>query len=101
MRTKKILYILKMSKTQQKIINSLKETLESSSIHALPNIVRNKYYTIKFVWIVCFLSSSAACGFLIFQSISDYFEYDIVTKIEVKNVYSLSNEILINIYFIY
>lgn len=80
-----------MLKTKLKITNSVKETLESSSIHALPNIVRNKYYTIKFIWIVCFLGSSAACGFLIFQSITDYFNYDVVTKIEVKTVYSLSN----------
>jgi hypothetical protein len=80
-----------MNLKQTKIIDSVKETLESSSIHALPNIVRNKYYTIKFVWLVCFVLSSAACSFFIFHSISDYFRYDIVTKIEIKNMNSLSN----------
>jgi hypothetical protein len=80
-----------MNSKKEVLINSVKETLESSSIHALPNIVRNKYYTIKIFWIVCFFISSAACGLLIFQSISDYFEYDIVTKIEVKTLNKIGN----------
>ena len=75
---------------KKKIIDSAKETLESSSIHALPNIVRNKYFTIKFVWVLCFLLSSAACGYFVFQSISDYLNFDVVTKIEVKNLNSIS-----------
>jgi hypothetical protein len=79
-----------MTLKQKKIIDSVKETLESSSIHALPNIVRNKYLTIKLVWIVCFLLSSAVCSYLIFQSVSDYLKYDVVTQIEVKNLNSLS-----------
>lgn len=80
-----------MNLKQTKIIDSVKETLESSSIHALPNIVRNKYYAIKFVWVFCFLLSSAACGYLIFLSITDFLGYDVVTKIEIKNMNSLSN----------
>ena len=75
--------------SKKEIIDSIKETLESSSIHALPNIVRNKFYTIKFVWTVCFIASSGICGFFIFQSISDYFNYDVVTEIEVKKLNSI------------
>ena len=79
-----------MKLNKKKIIDSAKETLESSSIHALPNIVRNKYYTIKFVWVFCFLLSSAGCGYFVFQSIADYLSFEVVTQIEVKNLNSLS-----------
>ena len=79
-----------MISNKKKIIDSVKETLESSSIHALPNIVRNKYNSIKLIWFVCFLLSSAACGYFVFQSISDYLSFDVVTQIEVKNLNSIS-----------
>jgi hypothetical protein len=75
--------------SKKEIVNSIKETLESSSIHALPNIIRNRYFTIKFVWVACFLASAAVCGFFIFQSISDYFNYEVVTQIEVKKLNSI------------
>ena len=58
--------------------------MEGSSIHALPNIVRNKYYSIKVVWFVCFIASTAGCCFLIIQSVNDYLSFDVVTKIQVK-----------------
>ena len=81
---------MESKKQKEKMIDSVKETLESSSIHALPNIVRNKYFTIKFVWVLCFLLSSAACGYFVFQSIADYLSFEVVTQIEVKNLNSLS-----------
>ncbi len=80
-----------MNSKKVKIIDSIKETLESSSVHALPNISRSKYKTIKFIWFVCFLGSSAACGYFIFQSITDYLSFDIVTKIEVIKINSMGN----------
>ena len=79
-----------MKSNKKKIIDSAKETLESSSIHALPNIVRNKYYTVKFVWVFCFLLSSGGCGYFVFQSIADYLNFDVVTQIEVKSLNSIS-----------
>ena len=84
---------------KKKIIDSVKETLESSSIHALPNIVRSKYYTVKFVWVFCFLLSSAGCGYFVFQSIADYLNFEVVTKIEVKNLNKLSKIKNIFIYY--
>jgi hypothetical protein len=66
------------------IISLTKETMEGSSIHALPNIVRNKYYTIKAVWFVCFIISTAGCCYLIIQSVNDYLSFDVVTKIQVN-----------------
>ena len=87
-----------MDLKKEKMIDSVKETFESSSIHALPNIVRNKYYTVKFVWILCFLLSSAGCGYFVFQSVADYLSFDVVTQIEVKNLNTISK--INNFFFI-
>jgi hypothetical protein len=68
----------------QNIIASTRETLESSSIHAIPNISRNKYYTIKLTWTIFFLVSVSFCGYSIYSSISDYLNYNVITNIKIK-----------------
>ena len=73
----------------KEILNSIKETCESSSIHAIPNITKNKYYSIKLVWLVCFLISTAFCGYSIFNSLVDYFQYNVVTKMVVEKANKL------------
>ena len=65
---------------KMKIKHEIKETLSSSSIHSIPNIVQNEFKSIKFVWAICFLVSSAACAYFIATTISEYFEYDVVSK---------------------
>jgi hypothetical protein len=78
-----------MKPKNEKIIGCIKETFGNSSIHALPNIVRNDCIVIKFVWLICFFGSAVACGYFIFQSIADYLNYDIVTVIHVKKLKSI------------
>ena len=65
---------------KEKIIGSVKETLESSSIHAIPNITRNKFFSIKAMWFMFFLISSGWCIWFIIQSIMDFLNYDVVSK---------------------
>ena len=65
---------------KMKIKHEIKETLSSSSIHSIPNIVQNEFRSIRFVWAICFLVSSAASAYFIATTISDYFEYDVVSK---------------------
>jgi hypothetical protein len=72
-----------MSKLKE-IINSTKDTLEGSSIHAIPNIIRNKYSIIKFVWSICFLISFGLCCWFIVESILGFLEYDVVTSIKIN-----------------
>ena len=73
-----------MLKNLKEIRETTKETVENSSIHALPNIVRNKYIIIKIVWIVCFLISFGICCWFIIQSILDYLSYQVITNIKVN-----------------
>ena len=74
-----------LSKKDEIKKNQPKETLEGSSIHAIPNIIRNEHYLIKIVWFICFLISSGWCAYFIHESIADYLNYDVVvTKIDIK-----------------
>ena len=68
------------------ILKSTKDTLESSSIHAIPNIVRNKFYLIKIMWLLCFLTSTGACGWFMYKSISEYLKYDVVSNVKIEYV---------------
>ena len=78
-----------MSKKDE-IIQSTQETLEGSSIHAIPNITRNKFVTIKLLWLFCFLGSFGVCAWFIYQSVLDYLNYDVVTKFDIKYEDSLT-----------
>ena len=74
-----------MEKIKQKnILNSIKVSLEGSSIHGIPNILRNDNNSIKFMWMICFLISTGVCGYSLSLSIIDYFEYNVITKISIK-----------------
>ncbi len=70
---------------ENRILNSIKESLENSTIHAIPNILRNKYQTIRFMWLLCFIISAGVCGYSIFLSLSDYLEYEVVSQIKIKD----------------
>ena len=72
-----------------KIRQANKETLESSSVHALPNIIRNRFYPVKIMWVICFFGSSIGCAMFISKSISDYLNYDVITNIKIDYVNKL------------
>ena len=74
-----------MSKKNE-IIQLTRMTFESSSIHAIPNIIRNKYILIKIIWLICFIVSFSGCTWFMIKSINDYLKYDVVTRIRVKYV---------------
>ena len=59
------------------------ETAEFSTSHGIPNIVRSQSYFLKIMWLLCFLVSSGGCAYLVYRSISNYFDYEVVTKINV------------------
>ena len=74
---------------KEQIIKNTKDTLESSSIHAIPNILRSKSKVLRVIWVACLLVSICACGRYLFQSISSYLERETVTKFQVNNVNEL------------
>jgi hypothetical protein len=56
--------------------------IETSTSHGLPNIVRTNRLSIKILWTVCLLAAIGGCSYMVFKSISDYYEHETVTKIE-------------------
>ena len=64
-------------------LNIIKESLESSSIHAIPNIIRNKNSIIKLIWFLCFIISTSVCIWFIINSINDFLKFEVTTKIDV------------------
>ena len=74
---------------KQKILKVTKDTLEGSSIHAIPNIVRTESILLRVIWGVFFLGSIGVCGWYLSQAISSYLDYEIVTTFQVNNVNQL------------
>ena len=62
--------------------NKFLELIETSTSHGLPNIVRTNRLSIKILWSICLLAAIGGCSYMVFKSISDYYEHDTVTKIE-------------------
>jgi hypothetical protein len=59
------------------------DVVESSTVHALPNISRNKSWIIKIVWIIFFLVSLGYCSYSIAVSIIEYLDFNVNTQISV------------------
>ncbi len=73
-----------MSK-QNEILEAAKTTLQNSTIHAIPNMLRNsKFGPIKLMWLVCFVASAAGCVWFIADLVAKYFEREVVTRINIK-----------------
>ena len=62
----------------KKIANEL---LLVTTVHGLPNILRAEYKFLKLAWTLMLIVSIAVCVYFVNRSVSDYFDYDIVTNI--------------------
>ena len=80
-----------MSENQRKreIFEVIKETLEASSVHAIPNLVKAKHWSLRLVWSAFFLVSVSACAWYLFDTISAYLERKVVTNIQVNYAFRL------------
>ena len=66
----------------KKISKTVLTVIEDSTIHGLPNIVKNGRIINKLMWAIAFLASFSYCAYLIVNSILAYLQYDHVTQIE-------------------
>jgi hypothetical protein len=67
---------------KEKIIIKVKDVLLSSTSHGLPNVLRTPRKSIKCMWLLLFLIFSSIGSYMVYKTISNYLEYEIVTKIE-------------------
>ena len=75
----------KKRNTMNTIKEKAKEIVLSSTILGLPNVVSKKRIVFKMMWLVAFLVSASVGIFTMQKTLSNYLEYEAVTKIDVKN----------------
>ena len=59
------------------------EAITSSTIHGIDKIYKPRRTFLKVLWIIFFIASTAACAFFIANSIMTYFQFEVVTKVQV------------------
>jgi hypothetical protein len=64
-------------------MEKLKELFEASSLPGVPILVTTKYNQVKIIWSILLIVSIGTSGYFIYDSINDYFEYQIITNIDV------------------
>ena len=65
----------------------LASLVETSSWHALPNIVRTKTLLIRIMWMICFLISFAYCSYITVLNVLDYFAFNVLVNIQMVDDY--------------
>lgn len=68
-----------MLNKKKEILRLISNTFANSSIHAVPNILRNESYLLKLMWIIFLLGSTGYCAYLISQSVMIYLSYNVVS----------------------
>ena len=69
----------------QNLKASLKELVLNSTSHGIPQSIRTRHTCIRVMWLVLFVISTGLCSFLIVQSVLQYFEFEVITKVRVIN----------------
>jgi hypothetical protein len=69
----------------KEIIKSVRESLENTTIHAIPNILKAKNKILKSIWVFFLLNSASICYYFIQDNLKyDFFSYDTLFKVETK-----------------
>jgi hypothetical protein len=68
---------------KSKIKSYLTEAALSTTTHGIDKIVMTKRNFLKLAWILLFLGSIAACSYFIANTVIEYLDYEVVTKIQV------------------
>ena len=73
---------IKTTKKEKILEKSIEIGLGSTS-HGIPNIIRTDRKCLKIMWLILFLLSSSAGIYLVIESFSNYFSFEVVTSIKV------------------
>jgi hypothetical protein len=75
----------KNNSMKEEINEDILNLIDQLTMHGLPNVFRAKYKVMAFAWLSVFMLSSAFCVWMIVESIMEYFEYNVVTKIRIQS----------------
>ena len=70
----------------KKIKNETSKSIESWTLHGLPNILRSKYILIKFFWFILFLAAFSLSIYFLINTINEYLQFNVTTVVRSINV---------------
>ena len=84
---------------KKEIVKAINEVCENSTMHSLPNLVRNESILIKIISLVVLLGGIAGCAYFYYQAISGFLNFDVNTTYENKIATKLKVKIKIFLKF--
>ena len=68
-----------------KINDILIEAGISTTAHGIPKIISSKLFFLRIIWSIFLLISVSVCCFMVFKSVNNYCDYEVVTKTTLTN----------------
>lgn len=59
------------------------ESATDSTAHSIPHMFKRENKGLKLLWFICFLAAFGVCTWMITMSISDYFQFETISKTEI------------------
>ncbi len=78
---------LKEQTTVEIIFKRIRQSLDSSTLHLVPNIVKSKHLVVKIFLALCFLASTVVCILFLIQSFTNF---DVITSIRTNYLISMT-----------
>ena len=75
--------MIKSKNNMENILKATKTSLELSTIHAIPNIIRSESTFFRTLWFICFVISTGWCGWFVNKTLTDYLQFEVVSKTEI------------------
>ena len=68
----------------------IKESLEKSTLHGIPNIItKSNHWSMKVIWAMSILISVSTCAWYLSTTTSSYLEFNVVTDFRVNHAFQL------------
>lgn len=69
----------KKSTKSEKISSLIKKLMKNTSINGIPNLISSSSLSVKIIWIICLLVSSASCAYFIVYTVLNYLRYEVIS----------------------
>ena len=84
--TKRVNRLSKSQTKWQEVKHIFLEWSKKATFECYPKIFEKQRKSLRFIWLVIFFIFSGLTLFVLYESISDYFDRETVTKIEIRHV---------------
>jgi hypothetical protein len=66
---------------QERLFEIFLRWTDSTTVHGIPNIFSSKSVILRFLWVIVFLVSFSLCIYFVVKGFSDYFLYELASKV--------------------